>query len=171
MSAETPTIPYSTPLKNIDGDAVTLEPYRGKTLLIVNTASKCGYTKQYPALQALHEKYGARGLVVLGFPSNDFFSQEPGSDKQIKSFCTTNYHVTFPMFAKNPVKGSGKQPLYAWLTEHAPETETGEVKWNFEKFLVASDGRVVARFRSGTEPDSAEVIKAIEAALAKPAKM
>ena len=153
---------YSIPLKNIDGDAVTLDAYRGKTLLIVNVASKCGYTSQYKGLEQLYQKYRERGLVVLGFPSNDFLGQEPGTDQEIKTFCTAR-NVTFPLFAKGPVKGDAKQALYKELTTTAPEP--GEVKWNFEKFLVAADGHVTARFRSGVEPETSEITKAIEAAL------
>ena len=156
---------YALPLTTIDAEASTLAAYRGKTLLIVNTASKCGYTPQYEGLQKLSETYAKRGLVVLGFPSNDFGGQEPGANAEIKSFCTTRFKVGFPMFAKAPVKGPDAQPVFKFLTEHAPTP--GPVKWNFEKFLVAGDGRVVARFDSGVKPGDAKIAAAIESALPK----
>lgn len=139
-----------------------LSSYRGKTVLIVNTASECGYTPQYKGLQALHEKYGAKGLVVLAFPSNDFGAQEPGSDAEIGAFCEKNYGVDFPILPKAPVKGDAKQPVFRFLTEGSIP---GEVKWNFEKFLVCPDGKLIARFPSKTEPNSAELTSAIEKAL------
>jgi glutathione peroxidase len=149
----------------ITGEKVALKRYAGKTLLIVNTASKCGYTPQYKGLQALSERYGARGFVVLGFPSNDFGGQEPGANAEIKKFCEFNYRVDFPLFEKNPVKGEGQQPVYRFLQASAPSHE--EVSWNFEKFLVNREGRVVARFKSGIKPESPELARAIETELGK----
>ena len=154
---------FDLPLKTIDGEVATLAPFRGKALLIVNTASKCGYTKQFDGLQKLYAKYQDRGLVVLGFPSNDFWRQDPGTDAEIKSFCTTKFGVKFPMYAKGPVKGADKQPLFKYLVEHA--TPGGEVGWNFEKFVVAPDGRVTARFGSSVAPDDTKLTAAIEKVL------
>lgn len=151
---------YRIPLTDIDGRKTTLAAHRGKVLLIVNTASKCGYTPQYAGLQALHEAYGPRGLVVLGVPSNDFRSQEPGTEAEIKRFCELRYKVSFPMMSKVKVLGPGKHPLYRWLTENAPEK--GEVGWNFEKFLVGKDGAVAGRYPSKVKPGSKELTRAIE---------
>lgn len=147
----------------IDGSKTSLESYKGKVVLIVNTASKCGYTSQYAGLQEIYEKYKAKGFVVLGFPSNDFGGQEPGSNEEIKKFCDLNYKVTFPLFAKAPVSGPETQPLFAFLTANAPEK--GPVKWNFEKFLLNREGKVVGRFRSAVKPTDAELTTAIEKAL------
>lgn len=154
---------YDHKVKNIDGQEVSLANFKGKTLLIVNTASQCGYTKQYDGLEALYAKYKDKGLVVLGFPSNDFGGQEPGSNAEIKKFCQTRFKVDFPMFAKGPVKGGEKQPLFATLTASAPEK--GEIKWNFEKFLVSPKGQVVGRFESKVTPEDPALIKAIESNL------
>ena len=151
-------------MKNIDEELVPLTKYRNKVLLIVNVASQCGYTKQYKQLQALHETYASRGLSILGVPANDFGQQEPGANEQIKAFATDNYNVSFDMFAKTVVKGSEQCPLYAALTSEG-EKAPGEVKWNFEKFLIGRDGNILARFRSKVEPQSEEMIKAIEDAL------
>lgn len=140
-----------------------MAPYKGKTLLIVNTASQCGYTSQYEGLEKTFAKYKAKGLVVLGFPSNDFGGQEPGSDQEIKAFCAKNYKVKFPMFSKSVVKGPQKQELFKFLTESAPTK--GEIKWNFEKFLVNGQGQVVGRFGSSVTPDSVELTRALETAL------
>jgi glutathione peroxidase len=148
-------------IKDIDGKDTTLKAYAGKVLLIVNVASECGYTPQYAGLQALHEKMSGKGLAVLGFPCNDFGGQEPGSELQIKTFCTENYKVTFPMFAKVAIKGDGKHPLFAALQSAVG----GDVGWNFEKFLVSKDGKVLQRFGSDVTPDSPELMAAIEAAL------
>ena len=148
-------------VKDIDGKDTTLKAYAGKVLLIVNVASECGYTPQYAGLQALNEKMRGKGLVVLGFPCNDFGGQEPGSEAAIKAFCTENYKVTFPMFAKVAIKGDGKSPLYAALQSAVG----GEVGWNFEKFLIGKDGKVLQRFGSDVEPESPELMAAIEAAL------
>lgn len=148
-------------IKDIDGKDTTLKAYAGKVLLIVNVASECGYTPQYEGLEALYEKMKDQGLVVMGFPCNDFGGQEPGSEAEIKTFCSTRYKVTFPMFAKVTIKGEGKSPLYAALQTAVG----GEVGWNFEKFLVSKDGKVLQRFASDVEPDSPELKAAIEAAL------
>ena len=155
---------YSIPVKTIDGTAATLEPYKGKVLLIVNVASKCGFTPQYAALESLYEKYKDQGLVVLGFPCNQFLSQEPGTNSEIKTFCSTKYNVTFPMFEKIEVNGDNRHPLYVLLAgKDSPQS--GLIKWNFTKFLISRDGKILDRFAPMTKPDSAEVMKAIEAAL------
>ena len=157
---------YDIPLKDINGKATSLKDYQGKAVLIVNVASKCGYTKQYKPLEATYRKYQDQGLVVLGVPSNDFGGQEPGSADEIKSFCKTNFDVTFPLLEKAGVKsGPTQSPLYAALSGK-DAAFPGDVKWNFGKFLLGRDGKVVARFDSGDEPDSPKVAKAIEAALA-----
>lgn len=157
---------YDIPLKDIDGKATSLKDYQGKVLLIVNVASKCGYTRQYSSLQAIYQKYKDQGLVVLGFPSNDFGGQEPGTNAEIKEFCSSKFAVTFPMFDKVGVKpGSGQSPLYAALTGK-DAAFPGDVRWNFGKFLIGRDGKVIARYGSGDEPDSAKVTEAIEKALA-----
>src|ERR1700730_9566712 len=134
---------YSYTLKSIDGQPVSLKSYRGKVLLLVNVASKCGYTPQYAGLESLYEKYKDQGLVVIGFPANNFGAQEPGTNAEIKSFCTRTYHVTFPMYAKVSVKGSDMTPLYHYLTEQASPSTNGEIGWNFTKFLVDRNGNVV----------------------------
>jgi len=152
-------------LTTIDGTEQKLSAFAGKPVLFVNVASKCGFTSQYTGLEALHEKYAARGLVVAGVPSNDFGAQEPGSDGEIQAFCTTTYGVKFPMFAKVAVLGDAKHPLYVWLT--TASEKAGDVKWNFEKFLVGKDGTVVGRFGSRVTPESPELVAAIEAELAK----
>ena len=153
-------------MKSIDGADVPLARYKGKVLLIVNVASKCGYTPQYEALQELYRRYKDKGLAVLGFPANNFGWQEPGTDAEIKTFCTTKYNVTFDMFSKISVKGSDQHPLYTYLTsEDANPATAGAVKWNFTKYLVNKDGHVIARFNSGTTPLSDELVKAVEAAL------
>ena len=152
------------PLKDIDGKGTSLKAYEGKVLVVVNVASKCGYTPQYAGLEALYRKYKDQGLVVLGFPCNDFGAQEPGTNQEIKTFCSSNYDVTFPMFDKLHVKGPDQHPLYAALTgKEAPFP--GEVKWNFGKFVIGRDGRIVKRFDSGVKPDADELVKAVEGAL------
>jgi glutathione peroxidase len=156
---------YNHSVKAIDGQDMPMAQFKGKTLLIVNTASKCGYTRQFSGLEALYAKYKNKGLVVLGFPSNDFGSQEPGSNEEILNFCQTKFKVDFPMFAKGAVKGSEKQPLFSTLTKSAPQV--GEIKWNFEKFLVSPDGKVVGRFDSKVTPEDRELTEAIEAHLPK----
>jgi len=174
------------PLTRIDGSSDTLANHKGKVLLVVNVASKCGLTPQYEGLEKLYEKKKGAGLEVLGFPANDFGAQEPGSHEEIVEFCKVNYGVSFPLFAKADVTGPAKQPLYAALTEAMPEkqgdpagwrerlrgygmtpTEDPEVLWNFEKFLIAKDGKVAARFSPSVTPDDPELVSAIEAELAK----
>ncbi len=157
-------------LKDIEGKAVSLNDYRGKVIMLVNVASKCGHTPQYQALQVLHEKYAERGLAIIGIPCNDFGGQEPGSEEEIQQFCSVNYGVTFPLMSKVSIKGDQQHPLYAALTsrEHN-EHDPGPVKWNFEKFLISRDGKLAARFRSAVKPLSPEVVEAIEAELNKPA--
>lgn len=163
LAADAPL--YAIPLKDIDGKDTSLKAYAGKAVLVVNVASECGYTSQYAGLEAIWRKYKDRGLVVLGFPSNDFGGQEPGTNAEIKQFCTSKFDVTFPMFDKVTVKGAGQHPLYAALTgRDAPFP--GDVKWNFGKFLIGRDGKILARYDSGTEPDSPELTQAIESALA-----
>ena len=152
-------------LKDIDGKDTTLKAYEGKVLIIVNVASKCGLTPQYTALEALYQKYKDKGLVVLGFPCNDFGSQEPGTNEEIKEFCSTKYKVTFPMFDKLHVKGAEQHALYAALTGK-DGAFPGDVKWNFGKFLIGRDGKPLSRFEPSTAPDDAAFIKAVEAALA-----
>ena len=154
-------------VKTIDGQDKKLSDYRGKVVLLVNVASKCGLTPQYKALEAVHQKYKDRGLVVIGIPANNFNGQEPGTNEEIKQFCTTKYNVTFPMMSKVSVKGDDKHPLYKFLTEgKAGEDFAGDVEWNFAKFLVDRNGNVMARFGSRTGPDSPQVGEAIEKALA-----
>ena len=154
------------PLKDINGKDTSLKAYAGKVLLIVNVASQCGATPQYSGLEALHKEHGARGLVVLGFPCNDFGAQEPGSAADIKQFCSTNYKVTFPLFAKVRIsEGAEQHPLFAALTGKGSPLP-GPVTWNFAKFLVGRDGKLAARFDTGTEPDDSALTKAIEKALA-----
>jgi glutathione peroxidase len=155
---------FEISVTNIDGQTTTLAPYRGRVLVIVNVASSCGYTGQYEGLQALYAKYQKRGLTVLGFPCNQFGGQESGSNAEIKEFCSANFHVTFPMFAKIDVNGTQRHPLYAALAGSGAAFP-GDISWNFNKFLVGRDGVVLARFDSGVEPDSLVVQKAIEAAL------
>lgn len=153
-------------MKDIDGNEVKLETFKGKVILIVNTASKCGLTPQYEGLQALYDKYKERGFVVLGFPANNFRGQEPGTDKEIKEFCTINYKVTFPMFSKISVLGEDKHPFYKFLTEKETNPEfAGEITWNFEKFLADRNGKIIARFSPRIKPDDEKIIQAIEKAL------
>jgi gluconolactonase len=157
---------YTFTMTNIDGDPVMLSDYQGKVLLIVNVASKCGYTKQYTPLQKLYETYKDRGLVVLGFPANNFFRQEPGTDAEIKQFCTSKFNVTFPMFSKISVKGRDIHPLYAYLTSKEENgTFGGSITWNFNKFLIGRDGQTLARFGSGTDPFDPDLIEILEASL------
>jgi glutathione peroxidase len=153
---------YEFTLNSIDGTPAPLAAYRGKVLLLVNVASKCGYTPQYKALEAVYEKYKDKGLIVLGFPANNFGAQEPGTNEEIKAFCTRNYKVTFPMYSKISVKGGDIAPLYAFLTKNMG----GDIQWNFTKFLAGRDGRIIGRFEPAATPDSAEVTAAIEKALA-----
>jgi glutathione peroxidase len=155
---------YSIPLKDIDGKDASLKSYAGKVILAVNVASQCGYTRQYTGLEALWQKYKGQGLVVLGFPCNDFGSQEPGTPTQIKAFCSSKFDVTFPLFDKLHVKGDEQHPLYNALTGPASPFP-GPVKWNFGKFLIGRDGKILARYDSKVEPESEELAKAVEAAL------
>jgi glutathione peroxidase len=158
---------YDFSAKRITGEQAKLADYKGKALLIVNVASKCGLTPQYTALEKLNEKYGAQGLRVLGFPANEFGAQEPGTDGEIAQFCTTNYGVKFDMFSKVKVKGPGIDPLFDFLTSAETDPKfAGEIKWNFNKFLVGKDGTVLARFEPPVDPMSADVTQAIEKALA-----
>ena len=152
-------------MKGLDGKTVDLSRYHGNVVLMVNVASECGYTPQYEGLQALHKRYASRGLRILGFPSNDFGAQEPGSDAEIADFCKKNYGVEFDMFSKITVLGSGKAPLYRVLT--STPGMSGEISWNFEKFLLGRNGQVLGRYKSAVEPLSAELTKAIEAALGR----
>src|SRR5262249_14944101 len=164
MAQTAPTL-YDIPLKDIDGKATSLAPYKGKVILVVNVASKCGYTPQYTALEAMHKEYAAKGFSVLGFPCNDFNSQEPGTADEIKAFCKDKYDVTFPLYEKLHVKGAEQHKLYAALTgKDSPFP--GDVKWNFGKFLIGKDGKIIKRFEPATKPDAPEVKAAIEAALA-----
>jgi glutathione peroxidase len=154
------------PLKDIDGKDTSLKDFSGKVLLVVNVASKCGFTPQYEGLEALHRKFKDKGFSVLGFPCNDFGSQEPGTETEIKEFCKAKFDVSFPMFAKLHVKGEEQHPLYAALT--GPDSSApGPVKWNFGKFLIGKDGKLIARYDSGVKPDDAKLVAAIEEALAK----
>ncbi len=158
---------YDFTLNSIDGQATSLSTFKGKVVLLVNVASRCGYTPQYAALESLYEKYKDRGFVIVGIPANNFGAQEPGSNQEIKTFCTSKYHVTFPMMAKVSVKGSDITPLYQFLTDKTANPDTGgEIGWNFTKFLVDGSGKVAARFDSAVEPDAPQVSAAIEKALA-----
>jgi glutathione peroxidase len=153
---------YSFTLNSIDGKPAPLAAYKGKVVLVVNVASQCGYTPQYSALEATYEKYKDQGFVILGFPANNFGGQEPGTNEEIKTFCNRKYNVTFPMYAKISVKGDDQAPLYAYLTKDTGPGISGEIKWNFTKFLVDRNGKVVQRFESKVTPDSKEVVAAIE---------
>jgi glutathione peroxidase len=152
-------------MKDIDGKEVSLDKYKGKVILVVNVASKCGYTPQYEGLQKLYETYKDDGLVILGFPANNFNGQEPGSDEEIKQFCTLNYGVEFPMFSKVSVKGEDQAELFSFLTQAQNPDFTGEIKWNFEKFLINKEGDLIRRFRSNVEPESDEIVSAVTEAL------
>ena len=177
---------YEIPVKTIDGTETTLNNYKGKTLLIVNVASKCGLTPQYEGLQKLYSEYHDQGLEVLGFPANNFMGQEPGTEEEIKDFCDTNFNVKFPLFSKISVKGDDQHGLYKYLTETKPETDVNdggleeklkgygsqrsmpsEVLWNFEKFLVGKDGEIVARFAPDVTAEDARLVEKVEAELGK----
>lgn len=163
--AEMNTI-YSFTMKDINGKDTRLSEYEGKVVLVVNVASRCGFTPQYDGLEKLYQKFKDKGFVVLGFPANDFLWQEPGTDEEIKLFCSTKYNVTFPLFSKISVKGKNKHPLYQWLTSKETNPEfSGDVSWNFNKFLIGRKGAVVARFGSRVTPESEDLQTAIEAAL------
>jgi glutathione peroxidase len=153
---------YDFTLPNIDGKPMPLSEFKGKVVLMVNVASQCGYTPQYTALEAIYEKYKAQGFVIVGFPANNFGAQEPGSNEEIKTFCSRKYSVTFPLYSKVSVKGDDQTPLYQYLTKDTPAGINGDIKWNFTKFLVDRNGSVVQRFESKVKPDSPEVTSAVE---------
>jgi len=157
---------YDFTMNDIDGKPVNLADFKGKVVLVVNVASRCGFTPQYEGLQKLYLKYQQQGLVILGFPANNFGFQEPGTNAEIKSFCSAKYNVTFPIFSKISVKGDDIDPLYKYLTDKASNPEYGgDIKWNFNKFLVDRHGKIVARFEPQVKPDSDQVVQAIEKAL------
>ena len=157
---------YDIPLRSLRGEPTSLAEHKGKALLVVNVASKCGLTPQYTGLEALHEQYGPRGFAVLGFPCNQFGGQEPGSPDEIETFCSTTYGVTFPMFEKLDVNGDERHPLYQQLTAKTDaEGKAGDIQWNFEKFLVSPEGEIVARFRPMTTPEDEKLVAAIEGQL------
>lgn len=162
-AAAAATTAHDFSFTSIDGTALPLSDFAGKAVLVVNTASKCGFTSQYDGLQALWETYRDRGLVVLGVPSNDFGSQEPGDESQIKEFCTVNFNISFPMTAKERVVGGGAHPFYTWAREQVGFV--GSPKWNFHKYLIGPDGSVVGWFSSMTGPDSSRLVAAVEKAL------
>jgi glutathione peroxidase len=167
LMAQSKTI-YDFTMKSIDGQPVSLGAYSGKVVLLVNVASKCGFTPQYAGLEAVYEKYKDRGLVIVGIPANNFMQQEPGTNEEIKKFCSNKYNVTFPMMSKVSVLGDDKTPLYTFLTSKDTNPQyAGDIKWNFTKFLFDRSGKPVARFEPATTPDSPEVTAAIEAALGK----
>jgi glutathione peroxidase len=158
---------YDFTMKSIDGQPVSLKSFHGKVVLLVNVASRCGYTPQYAGLEKLYEKYKDRGFVIVGVPANNFAQQEPGTNEEIKKFCSTKYNVSFPMMAKVSVLGDDKTPLYQFLTSKSDDPQFGgDIKWNFTKFLVDRDGKLVARFEPAVTPDSPEVQSAIDTALA-----
>jgi glutathione peroxidase len=153
---------YNFTLNSIDGKPAPLADYKGKVVLIVNVASQCGFTPQYSALESIYEKYKDQGFVIVGFPANNFGAQEPGTNEEIKTFCSRKYNVTFPMYAKISVKGEDQAPLYSYLTKETGPGIAGDIKWNFTKFLVDRNGKVVQRFESAVTPDSKDVTGAIE---------
>jgi glutathione peroxidase len=153
---------YSFTLNSIDGKPAPLADYKGKVVLIVNVASKCGFTPQYSALESVYEKYKDQGFVILGFPANNFGAQEPGTNEEIKTFCSRKYNVSFPMFSKISVKGADQAPLYTYLTQETGNGIAGDIKWNFTKFLVDRNGKVIQRFEPEVTPDSKGVTQAIE---------
>ena len=157
---------YDAPVRTLHGEPASLRDYEGKVLLVVNVASKCGLTPQYEQLEELQKRYGDQGFSVLGFPCNQFGGQEPGSAEEIETFCSETYGVSFPLFEKVDVNGARRAPLYEQLTAVPDEAgEAGDIQWNFEKFLVAKNGEVLARFRPRTTPDAPEVIHALDEAL------
>lgn len=157
---------YEFSVKDINGKDVSLSDFKGKVLLIVNVASKCGYTRQYSGLQKIYDKYKEQGFEILAFPCNDFGGQEPGTNEEIAEFCSTNFNVTFPLFDKIKVLGEDKNPLYKMLTNNS-NVEKGDINWNFEKFIISKEGEVIARYKSSVEPESDAVAKAIEQELNK----
>jgi glutathione peroxidase len=158
---------YEFTLNSIDGQSAPLAAYKGKVVMLVNVASRCGFTPQYSALETVYEKYKDRSFVIVGIPANNFAGQEPGSNQEINTFCTTKYHVSFPMMSKVSVKGAHKDPLYQFLTDKSANPQTGgDIQWNFTKFLIGPDGRVITRFEPDVTPDSPQVAAAIEKALA-----
>jgi glutathione peroxidase len=158
---------YDFTMNSIDGASTPLSKFQGKVVLVVNVASRCGFTPQYSALEKVYEKYKDGGFVIVGFPANNFGGQEPGTNQEIKTFCSTKYNVTFPMMAKVSVKGDDKTPLYQFLTDKTANPSTGgEIQWNFTKFLIGPDGRPVARFEPNVTPDDPQVMAAIEKELA-----
>ncbi len=166
MTAANATSIYDFTMNSIDGQPVSLKSYSGKVVLLVNVASKCGFTPQYAGLEALYEKYKDRGLVIIGIPANNFAQQEPGTNEEIKTFCSRKYNVTFPMMAKVSVLGDDKTPLYQFLTNKSTDPKFGgDIKWNFTKFLFDRNGNLVARFEPPVKPDSEEVQTTIESAL------
>ena len=159
---------YEFTMKSIDGDPVSLKSYSGKVVMLVNVASKCGFTPQYSGLESLYEKYRDRGFVIIGIPANNFAQQEPGTNEEIKTFCTRKYNVSFPMMAKVSVLGEDETPLYRFLTDKTANPQVGgDIKWNFTKFLFDRSGKPVTRFEPAVKPDSPEVQAAIESALSK----
>jgi glutathione peroxidase len=153
---------YDFTLPSIDGKPMPLADFKGKVILVVNVASRCGFTPQYTALQSLYEKYKDQGFVIVGFPANNFGGQEPGTNEEIKTFCSRKYNVTFPLYSKVSVKGEDQTPLYQYLTKQTDSSIAGEIKWNFTKFLVGRNGQVVQRFESKVTPDSKEIVNAID---------
>ena len=159
---------YQLTTKTLEGQPAELRAYAGKVALVVNVASQCGYTPQYAGLEKLYETYKSKGLVIVGVPANNFGAQEPGSNEEIKTFCSRNYNVTFPMMSKVSVKGADTTPLYQYLTDKSANPKTGgDIKWNFTKFLVDKNGNVINRFESAVTPEAAELVKAVETALAQ----
>jgi glutathione peroxidase len=153
---------YEFTLPSIDGQPMPLANFKGKVILLVNVASRCGFTPQYTGLEALYEKYKDQGFVILGFPANNFGGQEPGTNQEIKTFCSTKYNVTFPIYGKVSVKGADQTPLYQYLTKEADPSHTGDIKWNFTKFLVDRNGNVVERFEPNVTPESENVVTSVE---------
>lgn len=153
---------YAIKEKSIKGDEYKMESLKGKTVLVVNIASQCGYTKQLEGLESLYKKYQEKNFLVLGVPTNDFWGQTPEDDKEMLEFCQKNYNVTFPILTKSTIKGKEKRELYKFLTEKTPKEFKGEVSWNFEKFLVNKEGKVIGRYGSSTKPDDSKLIQAIE---------
>lgn len=156
---------YDFDVTTITGDTISLDAYRGNVILIVNTASKCGFTPQYEGLEELYKTYGPQGLVILGFPANNFMKQEPGTNEEIAAFCQLNYGVSFPMFAKISVRGKEIHPLYAYLTDKQSHSFGGAIKWNFTKFLISKDGKIINRFAPRDKPQSEKILNAIQEAL------